>query len=327
LYDNEDSVCGIVYNDEPYYFQKNLQGDVIAITDKDGEVVANYTYDAWGKLTSITGTAFRIALLNPFRYRGYYYDEETELYYLQSRYYDPEVGRFVNADEIGCIVRNTQSEKGNAYSYVFNCPTIKTDESGQFSLKFLAFGIQLAFSFGRINVGLELLWDLKNGKFYPFIYFGSGGSKDINGVMGYVSKCFLAPLKKTSRSVSAILKVLSKLSVAVSAIIVFGSSNRTMPGSYYGWFNCFSLTLKVFWANLILSGAFAKNSNGYIASFGIGLSTDRPLFLKAGYGKSYYIHLNGWSNIKTQLSNLLAPLKSNAASKQKTLQTAAKLAG
>ena len=190
----------------------------------------------------------------------------------------------------------------------------------------MLFGIQLAFSYGRVNVGLELLWDLKNGKFYPFIYFGSGGSKDINGVMGYVGRCFLAPLKKTTKSVSAILKVLSKLSVAVSAIIVFGSSNRIMPESYYGWFNCFSLTFKVFWANLLLSGAFARDSSGYIASFGLGLSTDRPLFLKVGYGKAYYIHLNGWSSIKTQFSNLLAPLKANAASKQKTLQTAAKLA-
>ena len=97
MYDNEDSVCGIVYNDIPYYFQKNMQGDVIGIVNKDAEVVAKYSYDAWGVCT-IIGTA-DIASVNPYRYRGYYFDSEIGMYYLQSRYYDPAMGRFVNADE------------------------------------------------------------------------------------------------------------------------------------------------------------------------------------------------------------------------------------
>ena len=89
LYDNEDEVCGILYNSTPYYFLKNLQGDVIAITNKSGEVVARYTYDAWGKVLSVksaSGTVItsstNVANVNPFRYRGYYYDTETSLYYL-----------------------------------------------------------------------------------------------------------------------------------------------------------------------------------------------------------------------------------------------------
>ena len=100
LYDNEDGICGILYNNVPYYFIKNLQGDVIAIVDKDAQTVARYTYDAWGvpKIDSDSSEC-QIATINPFRYRGYYYDEEIELYYLQSRYYDPVVGRFVNGDE------------------------------------------------------------------------------------------------------------------------------------------------------------------------------------------------------------------------------------
>ncbi len=92
IYDSEDSVCGIVYCAATYYFLKNQQGDVIAITNKDGEVVCRYTYDAWGKVTSITGSLTVMGQVNPFRYRGYYYDTETGLYYLQSRYYDPEAG-------------------------------------------------------------------------------------------------------------------------------------------------------------------------------------------------------------------------------------------
>ena len=104
LYDNEDSVCGILYNDTPYYFLKNLQGDIIAITNVNGDTVARYSYDAWGVCTIISDTSnCNIATINPFRYRGYYYDEEIAMYYLQSRYYDPMVGRFINADDTDYI--------------------------------------------------------------------------------------------------------------------------------------------------------------------------------------------------------------------------------
>ena len=106
LYDNEDSVCGIIYNNVPYYFIKNLQGDIIAIVDKDAKTVARYSYDAWGAVTSaVTDTELtngvEIANINPFRYRSYYYDEEIGLYYLQSRYYDAMICRFLNGD---CIL-------------------------------------------------------------------------------------------------------------------------------------------------------------------------------------------------------------------------------
>ena len=82
LYDNEDIVCGIVYNNVPYYFHRNLQDDIIAIVDKDAQTVARYTYDAWGAIINISGTdeGISIAVVNPFRYRGYYYDVEYCLY-------------------------------------------------------------------------------------------------------------------------------------------------------------------------------------------------------------------------------------------------------
>ena len=115
-YDLDGTVCGLKYNGTAYYFYKNLQGDVIAITDDSGATVARYTYDAWGKVLSVKnsdGTEIpqdepHIANINPFRYRSYYYDTEIEMYYLQSRYYDPSVGRFINADD-SCIVRYSSS--------------------------------------------------------------------------------------------------------------------------------------------------------------------------------------------------------------------------
>ena len=90
LYSNEGDTCGIIYNGEPYYFIKNLQGDIISVTDKNGNTVAKYSYDAWGVCTIISDSSnCNIATVNPYRYRGYYYDTETKLYYIQTRYYDP----------------------------------------------------------------------------------------------------------------------------------------------------------------------------------------------------------------------------------------------
>lgn len=73
-------------------------GDIVGIADAAGNLIASYTYDAWGKVTSVTGSNTAIGELNPFRYRSYYYDSDIQLYYLQSRYYDPEIGRFINLD-------------------------------------------------------------------------------------------------------------------------------------------------------------------------------------------------------------------------------------
>ncbi len=140
LYDNEDNVCGILYGDIPYYFLKNLQGDVIAITNQRGETVARYTYDAWGACTisyDATATpadedavAINIATVNPFRYRSYYFDTETGLYYLQSRYYDPALGRFVNGDDAVYAIHGEAPTLHNLYGYCINNPVSTFDKAG-----------------------------------------------------------------------------------------------------------------------------------------------------------------------------------------------------
>ena len=136
LYDNEDGVCGILYDNVPYYFYKNLQGDVIAIADKDGEPVARYTYDAWGVCTvTLDISPCAISAVNPYRYRSYYYDAETGLYYLQSRYYDPVVGRFICADEASYLEANEIALGCNLFSYCENDPINDIDITGYLSLK------------------------------------------------------------------------------------------------------------------------------------------------------------------------------------------------
>ena len=118
-----------------YYYIYNVQGDVIALADAStGKLVATYTYDAWGKIVKINGqnpedvASTNIANINPFRYRGYYYDTETSLYYLQTRYYDPDTGRFISADG--------QLNEGvlgyNMFAYCENNPVMRSDPTGTF---------------------------------------------------------------------------------------------------------------------------------------------------------------------------------------------------
>ena len=97
LYDESGSPIGLTYKGKTYYYRKNLQGDIINITDSTGAKVVTYTYNAWGKIMSMTGN-MELAVNNPFRYRGYYYDVESGLYYLNSRYYDPQTGRFISPE-------------------------------------------------------------------------------------------------------------------------------------------------------------------------------------------------------------------------------------
>ena len=113
LYDESGSAYSFIYNGTQYYYVKNLQGDVMRIVDATGAVVANYTYDAWGK---VTNSGNIVGLYNPIRYRGYYYDTDTGFYYLQSRYYDPVVKRFINA--------NGNFFKLNLYVYCENNPVM-----------------------------------------------------------------------------------------------------------------------------------------------------------------------------------------------------------
>ena len=144
LYD-ESGVYGCIYNDAShtqtkYRFVKNAQGDIIQIRDQSDAVVANYTYDAWGALLSVTdenGAAItasaHIALRNPIRYRGYLYDSETGFYLTGTRYYDPEIGRFISPDTTDVITATPMAlTDKNLYAYCDNNPVVRADHSGEF---------------------------------------------------------------------------------------------------------------------------------------------------------------------------------------------------
>ena len=124
----------MTYSSTKYFYLKNAQGDILGLVDASGNQVVAYTYDAWGKLLSTTGSlASSLGKANPFRYRGYVYDEKTGLYYLQSRYYNPAMGRFINAD--GEVGKKGDIVGHNLFAYCINNPMNRTDASGQRSVE------------------------------------------------------------------------------------------------------------------------------------------------------------------------------------------------
>lgn len=134
MYDSDGTRVGFTYNGVVYHYTTNAQGDVTGITDVDDTLVVEYSYDAWGKLLSTTGSlATTIGVQNPFLYRGYYYDSESGLYYLNSRYYDPQTGRMINADNTDTLTASpTSTTDKNLFSYCDNDPINRKDEDGHF---------------------------------------------------------------------------------------------------------------------------------------------------------------------------------------------------
>ena len=161
IYDEDGRPYAMVYESSTkpkcvYYYILNVQGDVVALMNEAGNVVADYTYDEWGKLISVTGSNTTMGNITPLRYRGYIYDRDTGLYYLQSRYYDPEVGRFINAD--GFVTTDVLGLlSSNMFVYCENNPICKTDISGEATVSIFA-DLNADFLIGA-DIGLGLSFD------------------------------------------------------------------------------------------------------------------------------------------------------------------------
>ena len=170
-------VAGMKYNDATYIYRKDVQGNIIALLDSSGTVVVKYTYDAWGNYAAEaldyydgkvqfknvdSDKAFnadyekykQLANINPFRYRGYYYDTETELYFLKTRYYDPEVGRFISPDSIEYLDPETINGF-NLYAYCNNNPVSNVDPNGNKWWHWLIGGIGVVLI--AVAAGLAIL--------------------------------------------------------------------------------------------------------------------------------------------------------------------------
>lgn len=138
IYDNWGTLQGFVLNDTAtYLYTKNLQGDITSILNENGQIILNYTYDAWGAVTfSATSMqnmllAYTLSYVSPFTYRGYSYDYDIELYYLQSRYYSAEIGRFINTDDTQIAIATQGEILGvHLFAYCNNNPVMNVDYNG-----------------------------------------------------------------------------------------------------------------------------------------------------------------------------------------------------
>ena len=131
-YDAQSRPAMVAFNGAYYMYLHNLQGDIVGLVDSSNNIVVEYKYDAWGKPTlkrSLTTAYDTLATLNPFRYRGYVYDEETGLYYLRSRFYNPAWDRFVNADIY--IIASVEAVSTNVYAYCRDEPVKHSDIMGK----------------------------------------------------------------------------------------------------------------------------------------------------------------------------------------------------
>ena len=172
LYSN-DGITGCVINNWVYKYEKDISGNVVSLLSGTFQV-ARYEYDAWGncKVLNPNGTENTSATfagnINPIRYRSYYYDSDIGLYYLQTRYYDPETGRFINLDQIEYI--DPEQLNGlNLYAYCLNNPVMNVDPSGHFVLSISAILTIVGISAGvgaLFGLGSAVVKDLENGKLF-----------------------------------------------------------------------------------------------------------------------------------------------------------------
>ena len=253
IYDASGSPIGMAYRDSTYVsgdfdfylFAKNIQGDILYIYNTSGTRLVTYTYDAWGKcyVTYQNGGASTAARYNPFRYRGYYYDTETGFYYLNSRYYDPEVGRFLNAD--GYINGNGDLIGYNMFAYCGNNPVIGYDPLGEWNWGKIAGGAFFA-AIGALTVATVVL---TGGSCLPLVALayatvatagtllvGIGASEMIEGVTDtnplreYMGEDTYETVKNASIAVAAMASAVVSIGSEISICFVEGTQIATGEG-------------------------------------------------------------------------------------------------
>jgi len=209
-YDSDGSATSFSYNGTMYFYVKNLQGDVVRIIDLSGTEVASYVYDAWGNIKDTNGEP-TIREINPIRYRGYVYDTETGLYYLQSRYYDPFAGRFLNADAY-CDTMSGSPLSTNMFAYCENDSINYADYDG----------FRITVNVKRTNnsyvLKVKLPWsDISNYFNYRSIAYG---------IVGLVA-CFI-PEPVVSKALGVAAGIASLASAIASTLISNYKKNKSI---------------------------------------------------------------------------------------------------
>ncbi|MCX7903060.1 MAG: RHS repeat-associated core domain-containing protein [Caloramator sp.] len=271
-YDTQDNLVSMNLNGVEYYYVRNGQGDIIALIDANGYEVATYTYDSWGKIISIDGSLKdTVGVKNPYRYRGYRYDEETKLYYLQSRYYNPEWGRFANADAI--VGENGELLSHNMFAYCSNDPVNMEDPDGD-----IAWWVGAAISGAAFDSAVYLLQHRNGG----FSWSGLGKAVATGAITGvalagagnFIAKGVRALV--SARKAKTIIKGGSKAVSVTNKLIKFKGDEAVAHFEKHG--KEFMDALGKYTYNLkdyindanhvIQNGTYVEELNGYVQLIG-----------------------------------------------------------
>ncbi len=313
VYDSNGSPIYFTYNNTTYYYEKNLQGDIVAILDANGNTVVEYTYDVWGKLLGITGElAGTLGIANPQRYRGYYYDTETALYYLQSRYYSPDLMRFISQDDP--VLSNAQGEPigSNLYAYCLNEPVMNSDAEG--NAPFLGWGLQLEGSFMGMSGGIELVWfksiakSLYGKRNLPCVYFYGTLSYNFKGGNIWNIKSLIKYAKDSVFwTFSSAKKTAWKIggSISLCAFLVYGTIKS--PQKYKGPFISIGATV------FHIKTYYAKSPSGNVKCYGIGISSSKFGFSPMSFSGYTMVPANVIISISNWFSSLFNKVKSIAS--------------
>ena len=261
FYDDAGLPMGMMYRNSSYadkqfdyyLYEKDVFGNIIAIYNEAGTKVANYCYDAWGNCTVLTNTN-GIGAMNPFRYRGYYLDTETNLYYLQSRYYDAYTGRFINADDASNLGIGDELLSYNLFSYCINNPVNDRDDDGQ--LSWLA---KIAIGVAAIAIGAAVT-ALTGGAALPAL------------VAGVKAACIAGVISAATNATTTAIQ--SAVSGESFADIVQKSARAAVDGFADG-----------FMAGGITAGVSQIASGGFKIAAQLGAKTGRSGGIKIGNAK------------------------------------------
>ncbi len=267
---SDDELIGFEYDGKTYYYEKNQQSDIIGILNDEFNEIATYTYDSWGKILSIKDSDGKeitnknnIALINPFRYRSYYYDSETSLYYLNSRYYNPDMGRFINAD--GYISTDTGLLGYNMYAYSNNNPIVYGDSTGKGIISVLsAIVVATVYAYNSVAQYVKAQSQIKNVQKNKNVV---DGTKKIN-----------AKMKKSAKDLQAKTKGMNIYNKLVTFKSVVDNDKKYDLKKQEGW----NIPMK--YNGIVLEPQDIGNLHyGYIGR-SIGIPLDM-LLLGAGYNQ------------------------------------------
>ena len=303
FYDAQNRPAVVVYNGVPYAYVKSLQGDIVAILDENGNTVVSYGYDAWGAPLWCTGElAETLGKVQPFRYRGYVFDEETGLYYLRSRYYNPGWGRFVNAD--ACFIEKRYGFGNNLFTYCKNSPVVFYDKNGR-EYRVVGAGIQLDFSGNCMtaggDVGIEIIcyWDTPEARelnkpiIAVYTYLGSSinigdYSDEISIITQIIEESMTELRTMDSKAMEEFLqgKLLS-FSISGSAMVITANEKFENAYSYEGKFETGTVGI-----------SYAKAFKSWSEScevYGAGVSSQWGLYYSRSNSFYWLLYTNGYA--------------------------------